>query len=138
MTSKILQFVRQRGDSDCAVACIASLCCVSYEEALVACATVAPAVLNAGMYINEIEQAVAVLGYPMRRIRIRRLGKHEYNVDEQPTGILNISAKAWTSDHTVILIDGYVYETDGSLWDADVFLQHHHAKPGILLVEHST
>src|SRR5262245_51455634 len=98
MDAPIMRVVTQRHQMDCGVACLAMICGVSYENALVAVAQVAPNVCVSGMWTKEIRQAAQRLGY---RLRVKR------RVDlENDTGILNLSAHAWASEHVVVLREG--------------------------------
>jgi len=122
----ILKVVTQRHQMDCGVACLAMICGVSYENALVAVAQDAPNVCAVGMWGNEMRAAAKRLGF---KLKVKR------RVDlETDTGILNLSSAKWKSEHVVVLREGLVIETDGTLWEPDVFLRHYGAKVGTLLV----
>lgn len=102
------------------------LCGVSYENALVAVAQVRPNVCVAGMFVSHMKAAARFLGYRLR-------GRGAFDI-ESATGILNLSSKAWRLDHVVVLREGLVIETDGTIYDADVYLAVTKAKPGTLLI----
>jgi ABC-type bacteriocin/lantibiotic exporter with double-glycine peptidase domain len=126
MDAPILRVVLQRHSHDCGVACLAMLCGVSYENALVAIAQDQPNVCAVGLWTAEIKKAAKRLGF---RLTVKR------RIDlETDTGILNMSSAKWHTDHVVILREGLIVETDGTLWEPDVFLRHHEARIGTLLV----
>jgi len=122
----ILRVVAQRHTNDCGVACLAMLCGVSYENALVAVALDVPNVCWSGMWTKHFQTAAKRLGFsltPRKRVDL-----------ETDTGILSISSPNWPHDHVVVLREGLLIETDGTLWEPDVFLRHYGAKVGTLLV----
>lgn len=129
MEAPILRVVLQRHAMDCGVACLAMICGVSYENALVAVAQDTPNVCVSGMWTKQIKAAAKRLGFKLREKRRPDL--------EQDTGILNLSCGSWPGDHVVVLREGLLIETDGTLWEPDVFLRHYKAKLGSLLVAES-
>lgn len=122
----VIRVVLQRHRADCGVAVLAMLLGVSYEESLVVVSHEVPEVLSGGVYERHLKAAAKRLGVILR-------GKRAYDMDEE-FGILALSSPLWSTDHVVILKDGLIFETDGTVWEADVFLRHHQAKPGVLLV----
>lgn len=126
MDAPILKVIPQRHAADCGVATLAMICGVSYEDALVAVAAEEPAVLTRGVHYKHLERAALRLGFRFRRRR-------RYDLDTD-TGILNLSSTRLVADHLVVLKEGLIIETDGSLYDADVYFAHLKARPGILLV----
>lgn len=127
MTQPILRVVPQRAVCDCGVSVLATLLGVTYEEALVALSHEEPAVLYSGVYTDDLLRAAKALGSALKK-------RKKYDLDEV-TGILSVSSAKWSNDHVVVVFDGKLLETDGTIWDVDVFLKHHEAKPGLLLVE---
>lgn len=128
MEAPILRVVAQRHDGDCAVACLATLFGLTYEDALVALSQQEPAVLHGGVSERSLRKAALECGHVLRRQRLIDL--------EDATGILWLESPQWPAAHVVVLWDGRIVDTDGgTLWrNADVFLKHHHAKPKVLLV----
>lgn len=122
----VIRVVTQRHSHDCGVAVLAMLLGVSYEEALVVVSHESPLVLSQGVYERHLKAAAARLGVTL-------VSRRRYDIEED-FGILGISSPKWKTDHVVILKSGLIVETDGCLWEADVFLRHHQAKPGVLLV----
>jgi hypothetical protein len=120
MSTPILQVVLQRHPLDCAVACLAMLLNVSYEAALLAMGR-----FN-GAYIREIKAAAKRLGHPLRSTR-------KFDLD-QDTGILAVRSAKWKTDHVVVLKDGLIVDTDGSIWDHDVYVSVNAITPLSLLV----
>jgi ABC-type bacteriocin/lantibiotic exporter with double-glycine peptidase domain len=126
MDAPILRVVVQRHTMDCGVACLAMICGVSYENALVAIAQDQPNVCSVGIWFTELRRAAKRLGFKLK-------AKRRVDLAED-TGILNLSSSKWRSDHVVVLREGLIVETDGTLWEPDVFLRHHEAKVGTILV----
>ena len=93
---------------DCGVACLAMLLSVSYEDALLAMGR------YTGAYIREVKAAAKRLKKPLRFTRKFDL--------ENDTGILAVKSEKWRTDHLVVLKDGLIVDTDGSIWDHDVFM----------------
>lgn len=122
----LLQVVCQRGPMDCGVSCLAMICGVSYENALCAVAQVQPNVCVKGLYFTEMIKAAKLLGVKLKQRKAADL--------ELDTGILSISAPKWKTDHVVVLKSGLIVDTDGTIWDADVFISANNAKVGLLLV----
>ena len=105
-----LSVVPQRTAMDCAVACLAMICGVSYEQALVASGSV----LDKGMATRKIQATARKLGRPLKFCRTVDL--------ETDTGLLAVRSTKWRHDHLVVLKEGLIVDTDASLWDVDVFL----------------
>ena len=126
MDVPIIKVIPQRAPADCGVACLAMLCGVSYENALVAVAQEQPNVCVRGLWLKELRGAARRLGYRLKTCR-------SYDL-ETDTGILNLSSKKWKLEHLVVLREGLVIETDGTLWDADLYLKSHRATAGTLLI----
>ena len=126
MDAPIIKVIPQRHVADCGVACLAMICGVSYENALVAVAKERPNVCIEGIWLRELRAAAASLCFALTTRRRFDL--------ETDTGILNLSSKKWKVEHLVILREGLVIETDGTLWDAELYLKQHRAKLGSLYV----
>lgn len=125
MDAPILKVIAQRHENDCGVACLAMLLGVSYENALVAIAQTEPNVCARGLYFRDLTAAAKRLGYRLTR-------RKQFDI-EADTGILNLSSHRWRYEHLVILREGLILETDGTLWEAAVYLAHHKATSGTLL-----
>lgn len=126
MDAPIIKVVTQRHVADCGVACLAMLLGVSYENALVAVAQVAPDVCVSGLWMKHLQAAAKLLG-------CRLVRKRHFELDSD-TGLLSFSSKRWKLDHLAVLREGLVIETDGTIYDADVYLAVHKAKTGTLLI----
>lgn len=112
-----LAFVPQLHQRDCAVAALAMLLDISYENALHA---FRHNVVARGATVSQIRKAAERVG---RTLLLRR------RVDlEHDTGILCIRSLKWADDHLGILKEGIIVDTDGTLWDADVYLATYEAK----------
>ncbi len=111
-----LQIIPQRHGSDCSVACLAMLLGTSYEEALMA---FRHNVIVQGATTRQILRAASRLGKPMRWAR---------KVDlENDTGLLALESKKWPRQHLVVLKDELIFDSDASVWDADVYLHAYEA-----------
>lgn len=106
---------------DCAVACLAMICGVSYEQALMA---FRHNVYSAGATIAQIRQAARAIGPGFNLSWSRK-------VDDlsEATGILCVSSAKWPNDHLVIIKEDQIIDTDATLWDADVFMAAYEARP---------
>lgn len=125
MHEPIIKVEIQQHEFDCGVACLAMLLGTDYEKTLIAFNSLNP--LVRGVDTREIKQAAVRLG---QRLRLSR------RVDlEDDTGILRVAAANWTTDHLVILKEGLIVDTDGTLWDAQAFLDNYHATVQSLLVK---
>lgn len=117
-----LQVIPQRHARDCAVACLAMLAGVSYEDALMAAKS---NVIRTGMETRQIRATAKRLGLALQMRRTFDL--------EADTGLLAVSSPQWPTDHLVVLKDGLIVDTDATIWDADVFLSAYSAKTLSLL-----
>lgn len=126
MPTPFLQVVLQRHKMDCAVACLAMILGLSYEDVLVA---FKHHVIRQGATIRQIQAAAKSLGRPL--VWSRRVGDLETD-----TGVLAVKSTQWSHDHLVILKEGLIVDTDATVWDVDVFLAAYEATPiSILRVE---
>lgn len=111
---------------DCAVACLAMICGLSYEETLMA---FRHNVYVTGATIRQIQHAALRLGYILDWSR--RIGDIETE-----TGLLCVKSDLWPIDHLVVIKDGQIIDADqpyATLWDADVYLSVYKAKPVSIL-----
>jgi len=122
------KFVRQNSvNADCAVASLAMMFGVTYEESLAACLLVCPEVLHSGMQFKRMKQAAMMLGGKVKSIR-----RGEYDVEEA-TGVLYVETKK--DAHAVYLWAGRIMEGNGEGWlDPEDYFTHNKWKPGSLLV----
>jgi hypothetical protein len=123
----VIRIVPQRNDSDCAIATLAMLSGLPYEDVLIAAARTAEC--ETGMYLTQIQKVASELGI---ELVAKKSGRYDIESD---TGILRVSDRKAKNYHVVVLRRGLVIETDGSLWDADVYLASKRYKAGSLLVE---
>ncbi len=96
---------------------------VCYEDALLALR--APHVVTRGVMVRQVIAAARRLGRPLRFCRTFDL--------ETDTGILGVKSKMWTNEHLVVLKDGLIFDTDQTVWEADIFLSCYEAKAMSLL-----
>ena len=126
----VVHIVCQRGDGDCAIAAIAMYLGVSYEDVLAAAVTRGKkpdhTIHRRGFYTPAIIQTAKRLGVKL---------KHTRHVDlEASNGILGlVSQKRGEPDHVVLLREGLLFDTDGSVWEPDVYFAHHHYQPTDLI-----
>lgn len=128
MDAPILKIELQRTEMDCGIATIAMLTGESYEEVLVVAAQVAPTLLQSGMTWVQMKKVARLLGF---RSSVKR--KRAIDI-EGDTGILCVNSPTWKADHVVVLREGLIIDTDGSLWEPTVFLSAHKAKIQSLLI----
>lgn len=122
----ILRLCQSRTENDCGIVALVCITGASYEDVLRAVCEVDPKHQGRnGLWVRQLEDAARKLGCPLRRRR-------KYDLDED-TGLLSLSMET-PPDHIVLLVRGTVYESDGTLWEPDVFLKHRKATPGVLLV----
>lgn len=128
MDAPIIKAIAQRHAADCGVACLAMICGVPYENALVAVAQEAPNVCITGVWTDQIVRAAKLLGFSLRR-------RKRFDLDAD-TGILHIHFPKLTSDreHFVVLWEGRIIDTDGGLYLNDVYLSVNRATANMLLV----
>jgi hypothetical protein len=109
---------------DCAVACLAMVLGVSYEDVLMA---FTHNVMREGVTIRQLRNAARRLGYRLQWTR--RIGDLETGM-----GILCVKSPKWTGiDHLVVLKDGLIVDTDATIWDQDVFMSAYEATPTSLM-----
>ncbi len=118
-----LRIVAQRHKTDCSAACLAMLLDVPYEKALLAIRL--DRILTHGVMVRHVLQAAKRLGQPLR---FRR--KFDLETD---TGILGVRSEKWPMEHLVVLKDGWIIDTDLTIWEAPDFLQIYSAKAISLL-----
>lgn len=109
---------------DCAVACLAMLLNLSYEEVLMC---FDHNVMAYGATVRQVQLVAKKLNRPLRWTKKFDL--------EVVTGILGVRSAKWKSDHLVILKEGQVIDTDATLWDVDVFMAAYEATATSVLIE---
>ncbi len=126
MDLQIIRLTMQRYDMDCGVACLAMICGVTYENALVAVAQNNPDVCVTGCYTEHLTKAAKILGFSLK-------SKRRFDV-ESDTGILNIECENNKNHHLVVLWEGRIIDTDAGLYMPDVYFSVNKAKPTMLFV----
>lgn len=109
----MVRLVRQSGmESDCVVAALASLLGLTYNDALIHCATVNPDVLTHGMNWKDTRKAAKRAGVAMRVLKSGRFDLSE------ATGLLCVRRKKGrtTEEHAVLLWAGRICDGNGELW----------------------
>jgi len=122
----IIRVIMQRYQMDCGVACLAMLCGVSYENALVAFAQQCPDICVTGCWTAHLKMAAKALGFTLKARRRFDL--------ESDTGILNLTGAAFKGDHLVVLWEGRIIDTDAGLYMQDVYFSVFAYHPTLLFV----
>ena len=117
-----LKIQLQRHPMDCAVVCLAMLLGLEYEEVLMA---FRHNVMAEGATLKQLRTAATRLGHKIHE-------KPHFDMDTA-TGIIDVRSGQWHNDHLVVLKDGMIFDTDATVWEADVFLSAYAATPLRLL-----
>jgi hypothetical protein len=120
----------QRYAADCGVATLTMLLSekgITYEDVLAAVTEEVPQLIKRGMYVPEIIRAAARFGVTLKQ-------KRRYDLEEA-TGILRVTWKDRGGAHVVYVRGGQLFDTDGVVWDPDLYLDSRGAVPRVLLVE---
>lgn len=131
----LFHIVLQRdGQTDCAIAAMASYLSISYEAALLAIGRVTKRdPLSGGTHTSELVRAAKRLDYKLAVVPWDRVDH------EEATGILHVKGRFMDEkyeDHFVIYRKGDVIDCrDGTVWDDDVYYKHFAADPMSLTVE---
>lgn len=127
MELPIIKVTAQRFPMDCSVACLAMICGVSYENALVALAQDVPNVCATGAWQKNLTKAARLLG-------VRLVSRKRFDL-ESDTGILWTTADTRPKTaHLVVLWEGRIIDTDNGLYMQDVYFSVTQSKPTMLLV----
>ena len=110
----ILRVVTCREMADCAIVALAMYLGHSYEDVLRAVTVSDRHQGKRGLWSRTIVRIAARLGHQLKR-------KHAIDW-ESDYGILRLP------DHAVVLRNGLVFETDGTVWDVDAYLAHRDLK----------
>lgn len=118
--------VLQKTGSDCAIACLATICEVSYHRASLAARRIVRDPHKQGLWTTQILRAAARLK--------RRLRKTPATDLDGKTGILTVNL-AGGGGHAVVLFEGVVFNpADGLLCSLDTYLTNRRATVAELLV----
>lgn len=115
---------------------MASWCHVDYAEAFYAAARIAGPKIREGLGVAQLQRIAS-------RFKRRLVRVHWRRVDlEEDSGILGIKwndRPIWADGHWVILRNGTIIDPDPTsyrVWEADLFMKHHKARPVTLLAEY--
>jgi len=111
----------KRHKGDCAVAALATLLRVPYEEMLVAAAKVQPLVLVRGLHNDEIIEVAAAFG----RVLVEESGTE---LDLKATGILGgkLASNTGEDEHAVVVSGGILFDPDdGEVWRVKDYIKHY-------------
>ncbi len=121
----ILQIVCQREPNDCAIAAIATYLGASYEDVLRASMLVDKRGARGVRYISQIKTIAAGFGVTLK-------ARRKINLDEDE-GLLRVILKKSRDAHIVVLKRGLIFDTNGRVWDHEVYLATASARPTTLL-----
>lgn len=127
----------QRRAGDCGIACLASWCGLSYEDAYVAAVATHKDIPRKGATVTELIAVAKRLGRRFERLHFRRV-----DVDEHE-GILGVTwndpkAHGKVKGHWVLLRGGMIidpWEQPATVADAHEYLAQNDGRVGTLLVE---
>jgi hypothetical protein len=124
----------KRGDSDCAIAAMATVFRRDYEEVLIAAAKVAPHAWKSGLTWLQMRQVA-------RRLKVKTLVRKavphlDFDMEDE-TGVLWVGHHDSTNEHCVVLLDGgWIIDPEYNpavISEHDDYLRVHNAYPGALL-----
>lgn len=133
MFHPFVETVKQRGKADCCIAALAMLLGRTYEDVLAAAITKKhPQPHATGMYTLRQLQATA------RRLGIALHLRRTWDF-ETSTGLMTMEkidpTTADFAQHVVLLKFGLIFDTDGFVWEPEMFCQILKFRPVSLLVE---
>lgn len=121
----------QQTHADCGIAAFAMLAGVSYVDALTAAVT--PSRLKPHVGGMQTRQVVAMAKRLGHKLVLRR----QFDL-ENDTGLLSVERLEPVPDtwmqHMVLLKWGLIFDTDGTVWETDVYFAQHKFRPLSLLV----
>lgn len=120
----VLRVITQRGDNDCAIVVLAMYLGCTYEDVLGVAAQLDSKIHKRGMWIRQMEAVAYALNIPLKRTR-------RWDIDTS-SGILALN-RTGNLAHVVVLRAGLIFDTDGTVWEPDVFFAVSKYKPTILL-----
>ena len=120
-----------RNQGDCGIVALAMFLGQKYNDVLCACVTKAhPRPHWNGLMTREIVACAKKFGVQLRLLRTWDM--------EEACGLLTVERLNPTPDsfvqHLVLLKFGLVFDTDGQVWEPDVYFAQHDFKPMTLLV----
>lgn len=127
-SAPIIKVVTQRGGGDCGICCLAMFLGVTYEDALAAAVTQTKdrKLHRRGMWDSQIIRTAKVLGVALHKQRRWDM--------ETADGILCLFT-AKHEDHVVVLHNGMIFDTDGTVWEPELYLKASTYHPTHLLVK---
>lgn len=124
MATPYIQIIEQRFKMDCGVASLAMLLGLDYDTVL---AAYRHNIVAKGATIRQMQAAARRLKRPIIWTRKIRL--------EEDEGLLCVRSPQWPHEHMVMLKEGLIFDTDGTVWETDVFFATYEAKPISMLKE---
>ncbi len=116
-----------RGEKDCALVALSIYLNVPYEDVLVVAVPVthSKAPHHRGLWTREIKLIAKQLGHPLK---LRR----QFDLDEDE-GIAGFVTPNKLEDHVAFVKHGLVWDTDGTIWEADYYCEQTGYRPVSLL-----
>jgi len=111
----IIRIITQREECDCAVVALAMYLGATYEDVLRLVTVTDRKQGRTGLWRNTMVRIAKRLGHTLK-VRTAIDWNEDYGVLRLPT-------------HAVILRNGLVIDTDGTIWDADLYLGNLNVRP---------
>ena len=96
--------VAKRGEADCAIAAMATIFRLSFEEVLVAAVKISPTVWRTGLSCNEMLKVA-------KRLKVKATWATQFD-PSAAVGVLCISYNDVPREHCVVLVDGWVLDPE--------------------------
>jgi trans-2-enoyl-CoA reductase len=129
---EVVRYQVSRGDADCALVALSIYLQRSYEDvfgvAVAVARTTAPH-RQRGLFIREIKQIAKLFG---QRLHERKT----FDLDEDE-GILRLDTPDSDAEHAAFIKHGLVWDTDGTVWEMDTYLEATKYRPVSLLQLHT-
>lgn len=124
----VISYQVSRGTADCAIVALSIYLQRSYEDVLSVAVPVtkSQAPHHRGLWTREIKLVAKRLGSPLTLRRSFDLSEDE--------GIAGFQTDKPDADHVAFCKHGLVWETDGTIWEADYYCEQNGYKPVSLLV----
>ncbi len=113
----VLRIVTTHSSGDCAICCLAMLLGYQYEDilALASCTMGNDSIHYAGMWVKEIVGLAKLLDVKLHR-------RKRFDLDSA-CGILSMQNTRTGDGHVVVLKNGLIFDTDGTVWEVDCYFR---------------
>lgn len=127
----VVQIQVQRAEGDCAIVALSMYLGVGYEDVLAsAVAVTGRRAHRSGLFTRDIKQVAKRLGTTLTLRRTFDM--------ETACGVLALrkttKGEKAQEEHAVLLRAGLVFDTDGTVWEPETYLEHHKYRVLSLLV----